>query len=213
MGLVQTIRAGRARRVMIAVAALTIAAGNAPLAAQAPAGPATWFSAWVGRFTDVGGFSDGDLAAFYRFDDANAFGGGIHRRMGPGAVGGVDVLYGTTSYERFERDTGLLEGNGDAKLGSALASLRLAGGGGILGIYLSAGAGVFAWDLDDEELDDGWDLDFSFQIAAGLEYAVLPRARLFAEYGQWWVYHQKDAAVEKNTANHNLLRVGARLGL
>ena len=37
-------------------------------------------------------------------------------------------------------------------------------------------------------------------------------AVLFGEYGQWWVYHQKDDTVKKNTANHTLLRLGLRYG-
>jgi hypothetical protein len=194
-----------------ALAAAVLLLGATPVEAQ-PGAPRVWVSGWAGRFTSLGGFSDGDLDAFFRFDDATAFGAGAHFTVSPGLVLGLDALYGTSSYQRFNRDDASAQGEGDAKVGSALASLRMAGGGGILGLYLSAGGGVFAWDLDDAELEEGWDLDLALQIAAGLEYAFHTRARLFAEYGQWWVYHQKDDEIQSNTPNHNLIRVGARLG-
>lgn len=206
-------RAGSRVRRMGAIAALGLTASVAPVSAQPLIAPRIWFSGWAGRFTNLGGFSDGGSNVFYRFDDATAFGAGVHIAASSGMVAGVDVLYAAPSYERFDRDTGAPQGDGDARAASALASVRLAGGGGILGLYLSAGAGVFAWDVDDPELDDGWDLDPALQVAAGLEYSVLPRTRLFAEYGRSWVYHQKDEAVSSNTANHTLLRLGVRVGL
>lgn len=195
---------------VVAIAVLLLA--PRPATAQ-PGAPRVWITGWAGRFTALGGFSDGELDSFFRFNDATAFGGGLHVAANPGLVLGVDVLYARPSYERFNRDDASSQGVGDAKAGSALASLRLAAGGGLLGLYLSAGAGVFAWDLEDPELDEGWDLDLALQIAAGLEYAFHRRARLFAEYGQWWVYHQKDDEIQSNTANHNLIRLGARLGV
>lgn len=206
-----SISRGRAMMAGPALAAAVLVLAPAPVEAQ-PGGPRVWVSGWAGRFTSLGGFSDGDLDAFFRFEDATAFGGGAHFIVSPGLVLGLDVLYGTSSYERFNRDDASAQGDGDAKVGSALASLRMAGGGGILGLYLSAGGGVFAWDLDDAELEDGWDLDLALQIAAGLEYAFQRRARLFAEYGQWWVYHQKDDEIRSNKPTHNLIRVGARFG-
>lgn len=205
-------RGTRIRRALPGLALAALALDPTAVQAQRD-GPRIWFSAWAGRFTQVGGFSEGDLDAFYRFEDATAFGGGVHVPVNPGLVLGVDVLYARPEYDRVVRADATLEGSGDAKIGAAMASFRLAGGGGIVGLYLTGGAGVFAWDLDDPELDEGWDLDPALQIAAGLEYSVRPRTRLFGEYGQWWVYHQKDAAVTSNRPVHNLLRFGLRQGL
>ena len=202
----------RASPFALAFAASAFALMPDPVDAQLGA-PRVWITGWAGRFTSIGGFSDGELDAFFRFDDATAFGGGVHVPVSPGLLVGVDVLYASPTYERFSRDDASSQGQGDAKVASALASLRLAGGTGILGLYLSGGGGIFAWDLDDPELDDGWDMDLGLEVAAGVEYSVVRRARLFAEYAYWWVYHQKDDAVRSNTANHNLLRFGARFGI
>jgi hypothetical protein len=192
----------------IALGATLALAG--PAATQEFRGPRTWFTGWAGSFSDREGFSDGEVNAFYRFDRAFAFGGGIHRVM-RGADIGIDALYARPSYERFDADTGASEGKGEARAASGLLSARI-GGGGVLGIYFGAGAGVFAWDLTDPELEDGWDIDPALSVSVGLELAAAQRARVFAEYGQWWIYHQKDGVAE-NTVSPNLLRVGGRLGL
>jgi opacity protein-like surface antigen len=202
----------RASLFAVAFAATALAGATEPAAAQS-GGSRVWVTGWAGRFTSIGGFSDQELDAFFRFDDAMAFGGGVHMPVSQGVLVGIEVLYASPTYERFNRDSATAQGQGDAKVASALASLRLAGGSGVLGLYLTGGAGIFAWDVDDPDLDDGWDMDLAFEIGAGVEYAVIPRARLFGEYTYWWVYHQKDDAVRKNTANLNLLRVGARFGL
>ncbi len=201
----------RSLATVLPMAMLSLLAAG-PVTAQ-EATPRTWFTGWLGGFADIGGFSEEGPNAFYRFDGAFSFGAGVHRALGQsGPVVGVDVLLSKANYERFARSAGAPEGSGEARILSALASTRLEGGG-LLGFYLSAGAGLFAWDLDDPDLEDGYDFDPALQLAAGLEYRLQARLRLFADYGQWWVFHEKDPTIVSNTANHNLVRVGVRLGL
>jgi hypothetical protein len=50
-------------------------------------------------------------------------------------------------------------------------------------------------------------------LGLGLDYRLHPRAGFFFEYGTFWAYHQKGDDVSRNTANHDMLRLGARLGL
>ncbi|MCI0435589.1 MAG: hypothetical protein L0271_18385 [Gemmatimonadetes bacterium] len=196
---------------LFVIAAIPIAPAD-PASAQVGS-PRLWFTGWLGGFADVGGFSEATTDSFYRFDGAYAFGAGLHLATGRGGpVVGVDAAFSQPSYQKFERSVGTPLGSGDAKSASVLASVQLHGGG-LLGFYLSAGGGLFAWDLDDPDYEEGWDLDPALQLGAGLEYTVALRFRIFADYGQWWVYHQKDDTVAKNTAIHNLVRVGARVGL
>ena len=172
-----------------ALAVLSAAAGS--VAAQEERSR-IWLSGWAGGFADIGGFSEETTNAFYRFDGAIAFGAGIHRASGQGPIIGLDVAFSRPAYERFDRGGDLTpQFTGHAQVASGLVSVRLQGGG-MLGFYLSAGAGLFAWDLDDPELDDGWDMDPALQLGVGLEYQLLRQLRLFADYGPWWVYHQKD---------------------
>jgi len=198
-----------AAALIAALAALSMAAGTG--AAQ-EGRSRIWLSGWAGGIVDIRGFSEEATNAFYRFDDTIGFGAGIHRAMGGGPIIGIDVAFSRPSYERFDRNTAMPHSSGDARVAAGLASVRLQGGGGILGVYLSAGAGVVAWDLDDPELENGWDIDPALQLGGGVEYRAHARLRLFAEYGYWWIYHQKDETVVRNTATHNLVRAGARVG-
>lgn len=198
-----------------ALAVLTFAGSFAgPVSAQrGPAAfgqPRLFISASAGRFTDFGGFSD-DQNTFFSFKDATAFSGSVHFRPGQGAQFGVDVIWSRPAYERFDRDfPPTLVASGDATTVAALASARLAGGGGQLGLYLTGAAGAFFWNV--EELG-GRATDPALMIGIGLDYALRGAAALFGEYGQWWVYHEKDETVKKNTANHTLIRFGLRYGL
>jgi hypothetical protein len=183
----------------------------APACAQRRAGfsmPRVWLSAWAGRFVDFGGFSD-DQNTFFQFDDATAFGGSVHVRPGQLAQLGIDVVWSRPAYQRFDRETVEVMSSGEATTLAALASLRLAGGGGPLGLYLTGAAGAFIWNL--EELG-GRETDPAATIGIGVDYALPANAMLFGEYGQWWVFHQKDDTVEKNTAKHTLFRFGLRYG-
>jgi hypothetical protein len=171
-------------------------------------------SGWGGYFTSFGGFADEELDAFFRFDSAPAFGGGLHAYFGQGFTVGVDALYGSADYERRQRTTGTLELSGDAKVAAGLLSARLAaGGGGRFALYISGGIGAFAYELDAQSgLPDGWDTDFALYAGGGLEFRLIRHLGLFGEYGQLWAYHQK-AGSSRNVANHALLRGGLRVSL
>lgn len=184
---------------------------SSPLAAQRRAAfdpPRVWASAWAGYFTDFGGFSD-DQNTFFGFDKSLALGGSVHFQPRQSAQFGVELLYARPAYRRFDRDSLSVVATGDASVTAALASLRMAGGAGGVGLYLSAAGGAFFWNV--AELD-GRDADPALTLGIGLDYALRRNALLFGEYSQWWVYHQKDDAVQKNTANHTLLRGGIRFG-
>lgn len=181
-----------------------------PAAAQRPAGSGrakVYVTAAAGRFVDMGGFSD-DQDTYFSYDDANAFGGGLHLRSG-GAVLGVDVLYSRPGYTRFDRSSLETLSTGQATVIATMASARLTGGAGGAGVFLAGGAGAFFWDV--AELG-GRDTDPALTIGVGLDYALRGGIILFGEYGRWWVYHQKDETVQKNTASHTLIRAGLRFG-
>lgn len=182
-----------------------------PAAAQRRAGfgpPRVYVTAAAGRFVDMGGFSD-DQDTFFAYEDANAFGGGLHVRSGT-ALLGVDVLYARPAYRRFDRSSLDVLSTGKANVIATMASARLTGGAGGAGIFLTGGAGAFFWDV--KELG-GRDADLALTIGVGLDYTLRGGIILFGEYGQWWVYHQKDDTVRKNTASHTLIRAGLRFGL
>jgi hypothetical protein len=197
--------AARAALTLLALAGLAAA----PLSAQrrAPAGPPRLtVSAYGGRFIDFGGFSD-DQDTFFNFEDATAFGGSLHYRPGQGAQYGVDVLWTRPAYRRFDRTTRVVLASGNATAVAAMASARFSGGGGPLGLYLAGEAGAFFWNA--AELD-GRQTDPALVLGVGLDYSLRGLATLFGEYSQWWVYHEKDESVVKNTANHTVIRFGLR---
>jgi hypothetical protein len=170
--------------------------------------PRVWVSGWAGRFTDFGGFSD-EQNTYFRFDDATAFGGSLHVRAGQTALLGVDLVYASPSYDRFDDSTPpQIVASGDARTLGAVATARLLGGGSLAGVYVTGGAGGWFWDVP--ELD-GREFDPALMGGIGLDYTLRRPISLFGEYSQWWVYHQKSGNVVKNTANHTLLRLGFRL--
>ena len=178
--------------------------------AQAPrrSQPRVWIAAWGATFTNMGGFSDG--TTFNSFDGTYALGASLHVSTGAGILLGIDALYTQPDYTQFDRETRDELARDQATVMGAVVSARLASGGGPLGIYLGGGAGIFSWDLPDLEEKK---VDPALTVGIGAEYALRARLGLFAQYDQWWVYHEKDEMVQSNTANHSLLRVGARLGL
>ncbi|MGD8279496.1 MAG: hypothetical protein PVH00_15765 [Gemmatimonadota bacterium] len=197
-------------RTALLVAALGCATAG-PAAAQRRANfalPRIYVSGWAGRFTTFGGFSD-DQDTYFRFDDATAFGGSLHVRAGQTALLGVDVVYASPNYDRFNNANppDIIASDHGRTIGAVL-STRLSGSGGMAGVYVTGGAGGWFWDLP--ELD-GWQFDPTLMAGAGLDYALRRQFTLFGEYAQWWVYHEKSGDVVKNTANHTLIRFGLRL--
>lgn len=170
--------------------------------------PRFWFTGWGGGYTDVGGFSDGPTD-FYQFDGSLGFGGAIHWDTHAGIMLGVEGLWAQPSYTRYDRTTNTAIANGDATVWSALASVRLAGGGGPLGITLNGSGGIFAWDVPDlGEIN----YDPALAVGIGIDLALRRNLMIFGQYDQWWVYHEKED-VQTNTAHHNAVRIGARFGI
>ena len=81
--------------------------------------PRGYVTAYAGRFVDIGGFSD-DQNTFFSYDDATAFGGGLHIRSGQSAFG-VDVLYSRPGYKRFDRATLDVIARGEATVLATMA--------------------------------------------------------------------------------------------
>jgi hypothetical protein len=100
-------------------------------------------------------------------------------------------------------------GEGQATLTSAIASVRLQGSPGLLGLYLTGGLGMFRWDVPELEPNT----DFALDAGIGIDYTLRSRFWLFLQYDQWWIYHEKVGEVVKNTVNRNTIRFGTRLGL
>ncbi len=196
-------------RTALLVAALGLA-GAGPVAAQRRANfilPRVYLSGWAGRFTTFGGFSDAENT-YFRFNDATAFGGGVHIRTGQTALLGVDVVYARPSYDRFDNSSPpQIIASDKARTLGTVVSARLMGGGGLAGVYVTGGAGGWFWDVP--ELN-GWQFDPALMAGVGLDYAVRRQLTLFGEYSQWWVFHEKSGSVVKNTANHTLFRFGLR---
>jgi hypothetical protein len=177
-----------------------------------PVRPRVFVTGAAAYFTSMGGFAVPDDSAFFTFDDGFAYAGALHFSVGGDMVVGVDFAYSEPDYQRRDRRTGDVETEGSARTVAALLSARLGtGGGGRFGIYIAPGIGVFAYDVPDDAAD-GWDRDIAIHIGAGLEYRLLPRLGTFAEFGQYWAYHQKEGDA-RNTAKHNLLRAGVRVGI
>lgn len=183
-----------------------------PADAQRPgftSGSRLWVSAWAGGFTDLGGYSQ--EAEFLQFDGAFAWGGGLHVDLGNGMAVGVDGSLAEPEYTRFDRtDPGTELGRDKATVLTLLASARLQGTPGPLGVFLNGGAGIVSWDVPSLPSRN---TDLAFTIGIGLELKMQSKAALFAEYGSWWIYHEKDENVVKNTVRGTVLRAGARLGL
>lgn len=174
--------------------------------------PRVYLSAWGGGFTDIGGFTETDVDAYFAFQRTVAYGGSLHVLVGQGLVLGIDGSWARPSYERRDRLAGTLLNEGEASVASGLLSVRLTGsGGGGLSPYLTGGAGVFAYEVPEPDLKE-WDMDFALSGGAGIDYRFLQRLGLFLEYGRVWAYHQKGDA-ERNTANHDLVRLGTRIGI
>jgi hypothetical protein len=200
---------------MLALAALLFGAGDALAQRGRPQAPVQraklWLTGWGGDFTKFGGFSDGEPAAFFHFEDAIAYGGGLHYMISPSILIGVDGLYSKPEFVQLDLDSGDELDRGDATVASGLVSARLlAGGGGALGLYLTGGVGVFAYDVP---ILGERDSDFAFEAGIGLEYGRWKRFGFFGEYGQFWVYHQKTERSTSNKTNHTLFKLGLRVGI
>jgi hypothetical protein len=172
--------------------------------------PRIWLSGMAGLFTNMGGFSDGPND-FYQFDERElAYGGALHVDTRFGFMVGIEGLYARPGYVRYDRAQVAPINEDDAGVLAGMLSVRLSGGGGgSLGIYFAGGIGVFQWDVPDLGEKN---TDFALNGLVGVEYTRFRRTPLFLEYGQWWVYHEKED-VQTNTAKHTLLRAGIRLGL
>jgi opacity protein-like surface antigen len=208
------------RATTVTLAALSLCAAHVraqqpvPEDAQQPAvRPRVFLSGSGGYFIDLGGFAAPPAdSAFFTFDNAIAFGGGVHVAVSPGVVVGLDAVYAKPDYQKRDRRTGDAESSGRASVASGLLSMRLnTAGGGRFNLYLTAGAGVFAYDVPEPVVSE-WDKDLAAMAGAGLEYRLIPRFAGYFEWTQFWAYHQKEGNV-RNTAKHNLLRLGARVGI
>ncbi len=172
-------------------------------------GPLVWASGWAGRLSGQGGFSNGPVD-FFSLRNAFAYGGSLHFVPGAGVALGVDAVLSRPDYTRFDRTQRIELSSGQAKLLAFLGSLRLQGSPGPIGVFLTGGVGVARWDIP--ELG-GTNTDPALQIGAGLEYRYGRHIALFAQYDQWWIYHDKTEGVAKNKVSPTLLRFGARLGI
>jgi opacity protein-like surface antigen len=175
--------------------------------------PRVYFSAWAGHYTSIGGFVEPEPNDFFTFDRPFVYGGGLHVRVNQGIVVGVDGAIADVDYERRERGQIDVLSSGSGRVATALLSARLnTGTGPGFNLYLTGGAGVQAYELPEPEFD-GWDRDLALMLGLGLDYRLHPRFGFFVEYGQFWAYHQKGDDLSRNTANHDVLRLGARFGL
>jgi hypothetical protein len=170
-------------------------------------------SGWAGGYINNGGFSDGPN--FYQFDigsglfsGGSAFGGSIHYSVNREIQVGVEGLFSSQDYTRFDRLDVTDMNPGTATVKAIMASVRLVGAPGRISFVASGGAGMISWDLDDPIGDE---TDLALEAGLGLEYRGLARIIPFAEYTWWWAFHEKDDAVVTNTVRQGLFRGGLRL--
>jgi hypothetical protein len=167
-------------------------------------------SAWAGGLVNKNGGFSSDSTDFVRFDRAPAFGGAVHFTIGGGLAIGFDGLYARPGYTRFNRPQTADPTTGDARMAATMLTARLQGSPGGLGIYFTGGAGFVFWDVP--ELPESY-RDNALTAGLGVEFPALPAASIFAEYDQWWVYHEKVGNVVKNRVSRTLLKLGLRLNL
>jgi hypothetical protein len=165
---------------------------------------------WAGPVTDMNGFSHN--GNFYRFDGKLAFGGGIQLSTRAGILLGLEGLYSKVDYQGFATDSvpPVLVASDEATLMSGFATARLAGGGGLISIYLAGAAGIVSWDLPDIGERT---VDPALSLGIGVDLFAFRYVVVFGQYDQWWIYHEKDDDDVSNTANTNLLRFGLRFGI
>lgn len=198
----------------ILTAATLLVCGVSMVEAQmrpAAAAPRTWISAYGQMYTSLAGFFDPGTESDWVFDDnALGLGLGLHRELAPGLMLGVDATFARPAYER--RTTGnnpQVTGSGTASVGTAMATGRIASGGGAdLGFYLTGGIGTIAYNLEDI---GEWNADFALQAGTGLEYRMGRGRALNLEWGRIWGYHERDG-IGGGAAQHGVLRLGLRFG-
>jgi len=205
------------RRTTAALLFLTAVSGTARVDAQQfRRGPASrvQLSAWAGGLVNRNSGFSSDSTDFVRFDRALAFGGALHVSIGGSLSLGFDGLYSRPGYTRFIRtdpsEPAIEPTTGDARMTATLLTARLQGSPGGLGIYFTGGAGFVFWNV--AELPESY-RDNALTAGLGVELPALPSVSVFAEYGQWWVYHEKVGNIVRNRVSRTLLKLGARLDL
>lgn len=162
---------------------------------------------WVGDFNKFGGFSQGQ--DFFQFDDGTlAFGGAAHYGFNSGLSVGLEAVFSSPDYVRYDRDQGDELGTGSADVFGLMANARLYGTPGAITIVATGGFGFFSWDVAELGSRNN---DFALQAGIGLEYRALSRVGVFGDYTWWWIYHDKDDTVVTNTVRNNAFRGGIRL--
>lgn len=189
------------------IASIGIATPAAAQFGKVETPPKTWISGSVGGFLSPG--SVPDISGTWDFGTAIGGGLGVHRQIGSGLMIGLEGSFAPSKYEI--RDSNLeVTSDGSANIVTGLATGRLyTGGVGMMGMYLTGGAGVLAYRMKGL---DRWDPDLALMTGAGLEYRPSQRQAIFIEWGKFWTFHQSDG-VQNHTVNHSQLRAGFRIGL
>ena len=178
--------------------------------------PNAWASLGIGWLRQ-GGLCDPGSNSCWNFGDAVQWRASIEKPIGRGAtIGGAAT---TARVPLLYQSTGACNGcDADANVSQYLAQLHLGGGTGIQqAIDFTAGATVFS---NFRDASTGTRLDpakavtnFSFSVAYGFAFPVRPNfhVTLSQEYGQ--IIGKRMSGVSSNSAQQNITRLGARVGL
>lgn len=192
----------------VAVAALAFllggGAGSDPLQAQQTPSPNS-VGVYFQIFSGLDAIDDPASGTWTFGDNAFGLGATVQRRLAPSLTLGADVSYARPAYERrFDEEE---MSSGDAQLLTAMLTGQLGyGGAGALGFYLTGGAGVIAYHLQDV---GGWNADFALRGGTGVEYEFQRGRALFLEWGRIWGYHETEG-VSGGKATHSVIRLGTR---
>lgn len=176
-----------------------------PLHAQQPAPSPNSVAVYFQIYSGLDTVDDPDTGTWDFGDNAFGLGAMLQRQLGPSLMLGADVSYARPAYERRQDGEDMF--TGDAQLLTTMVTGRLAyGGAASLGFFLSGGAGVIAYNLEDV---GGWNADFALRGGTGVEYQFQPGRALFLEWGRLWGYHET-VGVSGGKATHSILRLGTR---
>jgi hypothetical protein len=186
-------------RVLVLLAATFPSSGSAQ---------SLWISAWGGGLMNPGTVVDFESNTRWDFGTSFMGGAGVHTRVGPGLMVGVDLGYSPVRHEVVDRNQNVVLDEGRANILTLMLAGRLgAGRTSGMGTYLAGGIGTMVFGIPHL---DRWDADLAMRGGGGVEYAQSSNLLFFLEWHRWWVFHQAEG-VQDNVMHAGSLELGVRI--